>query len=144
MSRALVIMAMFILTATLVSCRLEAQRNCDLGQPKFDNPFLDGAGWVQPRIIWHVFHAELAFVVSDGLHRITRLPRRITALVPPLASLAFHIRGVRQHRYAFDGRDWAFDIALRSGPLLATIPNPLYGVGIYAASYASLFCFAHP
>lgn len=123
---------------------LGAQRNCDLGQPKFDNPFSDHGGWVAPRFEWHIFHAELAFVISETLHRITKLPRRVAALVPPIASVAFHIRGVAMRQYAFDGRDWMFDAAVRSGPLLATIPNPLYGVTIYVAEYASLFCFAHP
>lgn len=97
-----------------------------------------------PRAAWHVFDAQFSFVVSETLHRITKLPRRVTGLVVPLASIAFHVRGVATHQYAFDGRDWMFDSAVRSGPLLATIPNPMYGVVIYTAAYASLFCWAHP
>lgn len=74
----------------------------------------------------------------------TSRPAYDSALVPPVASIVIHARGVRQRRYDFNGPDWAFDAAVRSGPLVATIPNPLYDVVIYTAAYASLVCWAHP
>jgi len=131
--------------------------NCDLTQRKFDNPFSDTKGYVQPRIAWHAEYAVASMGIAYAVHRVTHLPGWASAAAATIAiGVVPHVRSVLiQRRYPINPGDLAFDFWDRATPGFwvighrddATRPvwkNHLISGGTWLLGYAALACYASP
>ena len=132
-----------VLLSLLLASPLAAQRGCDITAKAFDNPFGFNyrGGWRMPRIAWHAVAAGEAVVVTEVAHK-AGLRRQLAGWIVPVMSVGVHIVGVATHRYRLNGRDWLFDVAVRTLPL--AFQSPSSGLRAYGVAYASTVCWASP
>lgn len=141
--------AMMLLACT----QLRAQApDCDLARKAYDNPFSDHHGYVLRRYQWHAAYASASAVTGEVIHRATGLPRWASFLISGTAiKVVPHVRGVMQHRYPFNARDWAFDGFIGAAPLIAWAGwtggdwrSRVLGATTLTMGYVGLACFASP
>lgn len=131
--------------------------NCNLAERKFDNPFSDTKGYVQPRIAWHAEYAVASMGIAYAVHRITHLPGWASAAAATVAiGVVPHVRSVLiQRRYPINPGDLAFDFWDRATPAFWVIghrddstrtvwKNHGIATGTWLLGYAALACYASP
>ena len=131
--------------------------DCNLIERKFDNPFSDTKGYVQPRIAWHAEYAVASMGIAYAVHRITHLPGWASAAAATIAiGVVPHVRSVLiQRRYPIDPGDLAFDFWDRATPAFWMVghrddstrtvwKNHMIAGGTWLLGYAALACYASP
>ncbi|HVX41501.1 MAG TPA: hypothetical protein VHB25_18220 [Gemmatimonadaceae bacterium] len=130
--------------------------DCDLGRRAFDDPFIDGRGITQPRILWHLEFAAGSLALSYVLHRVVRLPWWASTAVTVGVGVVPHIRGgIIQRRYPINPGDWVFDFWDRAVPAAWAAnhhddpkQSRVRSLGTsfekWLAGYAATACFASP
>ena len=140
-------------TMLLATAHVGAQQpDCNLARKSFDNPFSDSHGYSLRRYQWHAAYATTGAIVGETIHRTTGLPRWASFLIAGTTIKVIpHVRGVMEHRYAFNGRDWAFDAFIGAAPLIAWAgwtggnwQSRALGATTLVGGYFSLACFASP
>jgi hypothetical protein len=115
----LALVALASLSLAFCSARVGAQQpNYDFAARRWDNPIGIG-GWYMRRYEWHAFYASSATLCAEFVHRSTGLARIPSALSCGVGmGLVPHVVGLARHQYAFDARDWTFDLVNRSAPVI--------------------------
>jgi hypothetical protein len=140
-------------TSALLAQTSTDARNCDLTQRRFDDPFSDHRGWSMRRYEWHAFYAVGSIAASEGIHRVTHMPRWASAVTATVAlGILPHIRGgLLIKRYPIDPLDWSFDAFNRSAPIFVwrgmsggNWQSKTIAATTYAAGYAALACYSSP
>ncbi len=152
-TRVFIAMIVCFSASILPAQRSAAAPNCDLTQRRFDDPFSDHVGWSMPRYQWHAFYAVASIAASEGIHRVTHMPRWASAVTATVAiGIIPHIRGgLLIKRYPVDPLDWSFDAFNRSAPIFVwsgmsggTWQSKTIAATTYAAGYAALACYSSP
>lgn len=127
--------------------RFETQApNCNLREKMYDNPISYNHGWYMPRYQWHILYAGASLGLSEGLHKITKLPRKVTAPISVFAvgSVPHLLGGIVKRQYPINYPDWIFDLNDRALPLYLLQDNKWMGLGEFSIVYLATYCYASP